>query len=121
VTSLSALDVGLLAPGVCPAGAPGLPPRQGAVLAVLWDTPQPLTAAQITTRLPPGGGIHHALAQLRAAGLITATRTSDRARRYQPVLGRDDYLGGLIAAILDQAGDPAAVLRTPPPRALPGG
>jgi hypothetical protein len=80
--------------------------------------PQPLTAAQITARLPPGGGVQHAPGQLRAAGLITATRTGDRARRYQPALGRDDYLAALIAAILDQAGDPAAVLRialhTPP-------
>jgi predicted transcriptional regulator len=79
---------------------------------VLWAAPQPLTAAQITTRLPPGSGIHHALRQLHTAGLITATRTGDRARRYQPVLGRDDYLAAMIAAILDQATDPAAVLRT---------
>ena len=69
-------------------------------------------------RLPPGGGIGHALRQLHAAGLITATRTRDRARRYHPALSRDDYLAGLVAAVLDQAGDPAAVLRaalhTPP-------
>jgi predicted transcriptional regulator len=81
------------------------------VLAVLWDSVQPLTAAQIITRLAPGGGIQHALRQLHAAGLITATRTGDRARRHQPVLGRDDYLAGLVAAVLDQASDPAAVLR----------
>jgi predicted transcriptional regulator len=110
VTSLSAVDGGFLAAGGCPAGAPGLPPRQGAVLAVLWAAPAPLTAAQITARLPPAGGIGHALGQLRAAGLITATRTG-RARRYQPTMGRDDYLAALVTAVLDQAGDPAAVLR----------
>jgi predicted transcriptional regulator len=112
VTTLSAVDAGgIVAPGTSPAAAPGLPPRQGAVLAVLWDSPRPLTAAQISARLPtPGTG--HAVRQLHAAGLITATRTRDRARRYQPVLSRDDYLAGLVAAVLDQASDPAAVLRT---------
>lgn len=93
-----------------PAPAPGLPPRQGTVLAVLWEAPGPLTAAQIGTRLPTPG-IGHALSQLRAAGLVTATRTG-HTHRYQAVLGRDDYLAGLVAAALDQAGDPAAVLRT---------
>lgn len=82
------------------------------MLAALWAAPQPLTAAQITTRLPPGTGIHHALRQLHAAGLITATRTGNRARRYHPALGRDDYLAALVAAVLDQASDPAAILRT---------
>jgi predicted transcriptional regulator len=94
----------------CPAPAPGLPPRQGAVLAVLWEAPRPLTAAQISTHLP-APGIGHALSQLRAAGLVTATRKG-HTHRYQAVLGRDDYLAGLVAAALDQAGDPAAVLRT---------
>jgi predicted transcriptional regulator len=94
----------------CPAPAPGLPPRQGTVLAVLWEAPRPLTAAQISTHLPTPG-IGHALRQLRAAGLVTATRKG-HTHRYQAVLGRDDYLAGLVAAALDQAGDPAAVLRT---------
>jgi hypothetical protein len=111
VTTLSTLDAAL-PPGLRRVGAPGLPSRQGAVLAVLWDAPQPVTAAQITARLAPGGGIHHALRELHASGLITATRTGDRARRYEPALSRDDYLATLIAAVLDQAGDPAAVLRT---------
>jgi predicted transcriptional regulator len=102
-----------------PAPAPGLPPRQGIVLTVLWEARRPLTAAQISTRLPtPGTG--HALSQLRAAGLVTATRKG-HTHRYQAVLSRDDYLAGLVAAALDQAGDPAAVLRTalntPPSRA----
>jgi hypothetical protein len=43
------------------------------VLAVLWEAPRPLTAAQISTHLPTAG-IGHALSQLRAAGLVTATR-----------------------------------------------
>jgi predicted transcriptional regulator len=95
-----------------PAPAPGLPARQGAVLAVLWDAPRPLSAAQISARLTQstgaGTGIYHALHQLRTSGLITA----GRAHNYQPTLSRDDYLAGLVAAILDQAADPAAVLRT---------
>ena len=65
-----------------PAPAPGLPPRQGTVLAVLWEATRPLTAAQISTRLPTPG-IGHALSELRTAGLITATRTG-HTRRYQP-------------------------------------
>lgn len=93
-----------------PAPAPGLPPRQGTVLAVLWEAPRPLTAAQISTHLPTPG-IGHALSQLRAAGLVTATRTG-HTHRYQAVLGCDDYLAGLVAAALDRAGDPAAVLRS---------
>jgi predicted transcriptional regulator len=109
---LSTLDTSAHAPGLRPAGALGLPPRQGEVLGALWAAPQPLTAAQITARLPPGPGIHHALRQLHAVGLITATRTGNRARRYKPALGRDDYLAALIATVLDQASDPAAVLRT---------
>jgi predicted transcriptional regulator len=103
-------------PRACPAPAPGLPPRQGAVLAILWDAPRPLTAAQISTRLPTPG-IGHALAQLRATGVIT-TAQHGRTHTHRPALGRDDYLAGLVAAALDQAGDPAAVLRaalhTPP-------
>jgi predicted transcriptional regulator len=90
-------------------------------LAVLWDTPRPLSAAQISARLTESTGartgIYHALHQLRAAGLITAT-WAGRANQYQPTLSRDDYLAGQVAAILDQAADPAAVLRTalrPPP------
>jgi predicted transcriptional regulator len=102
----------------CPAPAPGLPPRQGTVLAILWDAPHPLSAAQISTRLPTPG-VGHALGQLRAAGLIATTRTG-RAYCYQPALGRDAYLAALITAALDQAGDSAAVLRaalhTPPAR-----
>jgi len=96
-----------------PAPALGLPPRQGAVLAVLWDACRPLSAAQISARLTDSGGtgIYHALHQLRAAGLITAT-WAGRAHRYQATLGRDAYLASLVAAILDQAADPAAVLRT---------
>ncbi len=97
-------------PRPAPAPAPGLPPRQGTVLAVLWDASRPLTAAQISTRLPTPG-ISHALAELRAAGLVTAPRTG-RTHTYQPALARDDYLAGLVAAALDQAADPAAVLRT---------
>jgi predicted transcriptional regulator len=112
MTTPNTLNAGLAVPGLRPGGALGLPPRHGEVLAVLWDSAQPPTAAQITARLPPGGGIHNALRQLHAAGLITATRTGDRARHYQPVMGRDDYLAALIAAALDQAADPAGVLRT---------
>jgi predicted transcriptional regulator len=69
-----------------------------------------LTGAQIAARLPTPG-IGHALAQLRAAALITATRTG-RTYTYKPTLSRDGYLAGLVAAALDQAADPAAVLRT---------
>jgi predicted transcriptional regulator len=114
MTTVSTPDARPSTPGLRPAPAPGLPPRQGAVLAVLWDAPHPLTAAQITTRLTGSGtstGIYHALNQLRTAGLITAT-WAGHAHRYQAALRRDDYLAGLIAAALDQAGDPAAVLRT---------
>jgi predicted transcriptional regulator len=97
-------------PAPRPAPAPGLPPRQGTVLAILWDAPHPLTAAQIATRLPTSG-ISHALGQLRAAGLITTARHG-RAHTYLAALGRDAYLTALVAAALDQAGDSAAVLRT---------
>ena len=88
---------------------------KASALAVLWDAPQPLSAAQISARLTEsagtGPGIYHALHQLRAAGLITATWACC-AKHYQPTLPRDDYLAGLVAAVLDQAADPAAVLRT---------
>ncbi len=98
--------------GPPPAPVPGLPHRQGAVLAVLWDAPGPLTAAQISARL--GGGsparTGHALSQLHAAGLAAPARDR-RTRRWQAALGRDDYLAALVAAALDQAGDPTAVLR----------
>jgi hypothetical protein len=79
----------------------------------LWDALQPLSAAQISARLPSSGGtgIYHALHQLRAAGLITTT-AAGRPHHYQPALPRDAYLASLVAAILDQAADPAAVLRT---------
>jgi predicted transcriptional regulator len=74
-----------------------------------------LSAAQISARLTQstgaGTGIYHALHQLRTGGLITAG-WAGRAHHYQPTLSRDDYLAGLVAAILDQAADPAAVLRT---------
>jgi DNA-binding transcriptional ArsR family regulator len=79
------------------------------VLAILWDAAHPLTAAQIADRLPTPG-ISHALGQLRDAGLITPVQVG-RVRRYQTVLARDDYLAALITAALDQAKDPAAVLR----------
>jgi predicted transcriptional regulator len=96
-----------------PAPAPGLPRRQGAVLAVLWDAPRPLSAGQISARLTDAGtGIYHALHQLRATGLITTTGEAGRAHHYQATIGRDDYLAALVAAVLDQAADPAAVLRT---------
>jgi len=82
---------------------------------VLWDAPRPLSAAQISARLTDSTGartgIYHALHQLRTAGLITAT-WAGRANHYQATLSRDDYLAALVAAILDQAADPAAVLRT---------
>jgi predicted transcriptional regulator len=102
------LQTSTLTAGRCPAPAPGLPPRQGTVLAILWDAPHPLTAAQIATRLPTPG-ISHALGQLRAARLITTTGHG-RAHRYLPALGRDAYLTALITAALDQASDSAAVL-----------
>ena len=64
-------------------------------------------AAQISARLPGAGsgGIGHALGQLRAAGLITTTRTG-RTHRCQAVLGRDAYLATLVTAALDQAAGP---------------
>ena len=105
-------------PALRPAPAPGLPLRQGAVLAILWQAHRPLSTAQISIRLAEGSsgtGIGHALHQLRAARLITAT-WAGRAHRYAPALDRDAYLAALVAAALDQAADPAAVLRT----ALPG-
>jgi predicted transcriptional regulator len=76
---------------------------------MLWDSPRPLTAAQIANRLPTPG-IGHALGQLRAAGLITATRAGN-THHYQATLDRDDYLAALITAALDQAADSVAVLR----------
>jgi hypothetical protein len=51
----------------------------------LWDAGRPQTAAQIAARLPTPG-IGHALGQLRAAGLITITRTG-RSHRCQAALG----------------------------------
>ena len=46
--------------GPRPAPAPGLPRWQGTVLAVLWEAPMPLTAAQVAARLgrdhPAGTG-----------------------------------------------------------------
>jgi predicted transcriptional regulator len=90
--------------------APGLPLRQGIVLAVLWDAPGPLTAAQISACLPTPG-VSHALSELRVAGLITTSRAG-HTHRHQAVLNRDGYLAGLVAAALDHAGDPAAVLRS---------
>jgi predicted transcriptional regulator len=108
---------------VLPAPRPalGLPARQGAVLAVLWDAPGPLTAAQIAARLgwhgPAGTG--HLLGRLRALGLATTTRHAGTCH-WQATQARDDYLAALIAAALDQAADPPAVLRaalrTPPGR-----
>jgi predicted transcriptional regulator len=104
-----------------PAPAAGLPPRQGAVLAVLWEAPHPLSAAQISARLAQGTGaatgIYHALHQLRAAGLITAT-WAGRAHSYEAAVGRDSYLADLVATALDQADNSVGVLRaalfTPP-------
>jgi predicted transcriptional regulator len=88
------------------------------VLAVLWEAPRPLTAAQIAIRLPTPG-VSYALGQLRAAGLVTATQ-SGRLCRYEPALPRDAYLTALVTAALDQAADSVAVLRaalrTPPGR-----
>jgi predicted transcriptional regulator len=82
------------------------------VLAILWDARRPLTAAQITTRLPvTGTGIYYALHQLRTTGLITASWVG-RTHRYQATMSRDAYLAALITAALDQASDLAAVLRT---------
>jgi hypothetical protein len=107
--------------GRCPAPALGLPHRQGAVLAVLWEAPGPVTAAQIAARLgwhgPASTG--HALGRLRAAGLAAIDATG-RTAQWQATLSRDEYLAALVAAALDQASDPAAVLRaalgTPPAR-----
>ena len=48
---------------------------------------------------------------MRTAGLITTTR-GGRTHRYQATMSRDAYLAALITAALDQASDPAAVLRT---------
>ena len=101
-----------MTPGPRPAPAPGLPHRQGAVLAVLWDAPGPLTAAQISARL--GGGsparTGHALGQLHSAGLAIPARDR-RTCRWQAAVGRDDYLAALVTAALGQAGDSTAVLR----------
>jgi hypothetical protein len=90
---------------------------------VLWEAPGPVTAAQITARLgwhgPASTG--HALGRLRAAGLATIDVTG-RCGRWQATLSRDEYLAALVAAALDQASDPAAVLRaalgTPPTGAI---
>ncbi len=90
--------------------APGLPPRQGIVLAVLWDATGPLTAAQISAYLPTPG-ISHALSELRSAGLVSTSRVG-HTQRYQAALNRDDYLAGLIAAALEHASDPTSVLCT---------
>jgi hypothetical protein len=119
---LAAVTITVPAPRiVLPVPVLGLPARQGAVLAVLWEAPGLLTAAQIAARLgwhgPAGTG--HPLGRLRALGLATAARHAGTCR-WQAAQGRDDYLAALVAAALDQAADPPAVLRaalrTPPGR-----
>jgi predicted transcriptional regulator len=95
----------------------GLGPLEAAIMAVAW---QPggrpwVTARGICDRMdyptPPAlNSVSAVVAVLHRKGLLVRRRRSAGRWEYQAARPRDEHIGDLIAALLDAAADPAAVL-----------
>ena len=86
---------------------------EGAVLAVLWDTPDGATARDALAALPgPELAITTVLTvldRLQSKGMVRREREG-RAHRYFAARTREDYLSDVMAEALGRSDDRAAVL-----------
>ena len=101
----------------------GLGPLESAIMSFVWDAGQPLTVGAVCDQLDyrTGNGGEPAYTTVMTVmnilwrkGLLTRAKHSHRSdtRRwwYQARISRETYLAGVIAAVLDCAPDPTAVL-----------
>jgi predicted transcriptional regulator len=94
---------------------PGLGPLESAIMLTLWDTPEPLKAADVTRRL----AYPRDLAYTTVMTVLTILCRKDLARRhrsgrawlYSPTLSRDDYLTQRVRDLVTLARDPEMVMR----------
>jgi predicted transcriptional regulator len=84
-----------------------------AVIDVLWDAGEPLTARTVADRLPGRDlavtTVLTVLSRLEGKGLVDRIRDG-RAHRYQAVGSRAEHTATLMQQVLDSAGDRDAAL-----------
>ncbi|MBV9099333.1 MAG: BlaI/MecI/CopY family transcriptional regulator [Frankiaceae bacterium] len=87
---------------------------EGAVLAALWSSEEPLTAAAVQTAVGgdlAGTTVMTILARLISKGMATRSREAgERVYRYSPTVGRADHLAAEMYAALSAGADHRAVL-----------
>jgi predicted transcriptional regulator len=104
---------------------PGLGPLESAIMNVVWEAGEAVTARVVLGRLeytahsgtlPSYSTVTTVMTVLRHKGLLTRARRPGRYGHrapwwYHPRLSRDHYLASVIRAALACAPDPAVVLR----------
>lgn len=83
-------------------------------MQVVWSSPEPMTARQVTDELTDRGLAYTTwltvLGRLEGKGLLARSRDS-RAHTYAPVGSREDHIAVLMQQALGQADDRAAALQ----------
>ena len=86
---------------------------EGAVMNVLWRTPEGMTAREVLTALPgPELAVTTVLTvldRLQRKGMVERKREG-RAHRYTAARSREDFLSALMSDALDSTDDRSAVL-----------
>jgi predicted transcriptional regulator len=84
-----------------------------AIVDVLWDAGEPLTARAVTEALEGRNlavtTVLTVLSRLETKGVVRRARDG-RAHTYEAVAGRDEYTADLMRQVLDSAGDRDDVL-----------
>ncbi len=79
-----------------------------AVVDVLWDSPDPLTARAVTDALAGRNlavtTVLTVLSRLEGKGIVRRARDG-RAHTYEAVAGREEHTAELMRQVLDTAGD----------------
>lgn len=118
-----------------PAGTvPGLGPLESAIMYVVWEAREPVTAQVVlgsldytaeSGTLPSYSTVATVMTILLDKGLLARAmrpgRHGHRAWWYHPRLTRDQYLATIVRAVLACATDPVAVLRLAEPAPGPSG
>lgn len=80
---------------------------------VLWDAADPMTVAELTTRLPNPDlavtTVLTVLSRLEGKGFVVRHKAG-RAASFAPTASREDHIAETLRAVLADAADPSAAL-----------
>ena len=91
-----------------------LGPLEAAVMGILWQTGEAMTAVELEKQLAPSHPVTYStvmtiLERLREKGRLERTKEG-RSFRYRAVVDAEEYLSVLLGQVLSEAPDKGAVL-----------